>query len=45
MDLTNLSSQPEGVLRSWLPHGLRAERMVFLSDACPGKSPLEELLS
>jgi hypothetical protein len=40
MDLMNLSSQPEGVLRSWLPHGLRAERVIFLPDACPGKSPL-----
>lgn len=40
MRITNLSSQPEGVLRSWLPHNLLAEQVVFLPDACPGKSPL-----
>lgn len=40
MRLTNLSSEPEGVLRSWLPHNLDAEHVVFLPDACPGKSPL-----
>ena len=28
------------MLRSWLPHQLRAEHVVFLPDACPGKSPL-----
>ena len=40
MIITNLSAEPEGVLRSWLPHKLRAEPVVFLPDACPGKSPL-----
>ena len=40
MKLVNLSAEPEGVLRSWLPRSLRAERVVFLPDACPGKSPL-----
>lgn len=40
MKITNLSAEPEGVLRSWLPHTLRAEHIVFLPDACPGKSPL-----
>ena len=40
MRITNLSSQPEGILRSWLPHNLDAEHVVFLPDACPSKSPL-----
>ena len=40
MKITNLSAEPEGVLRSWLPHNLKAQHVVFLPDACPGKSPL-----
>ncbi|MFZ2643921.1 MAG: RtcB family protein [Verrucomicrobiia bacterium] len=40
MDIVNLSSEPLGKLHSWIPHGLAAERVVFLPDACPGKSPL-----
>jgi RNA-splicing ligase RtcB len=40
MKMTNLSAEPEGVLRHWLPHALRARHVVFLPDACPGKSPL-----
>jgi len=40
MKITNLSAEPEGVLRSWLPHQLHAEHIVFLPDACPGKAPL-----
>ena len=40
MKITNLSAKPEGVLRSWLPHTLKAKHVVFLPDACPGKSPL-----
>lgn len=40
MKLTNLSSEPVGKLHSWLPHDLEAEEIVFLPDACPGKSPL-----
>ena len=40
MKLTNLSSEPLGKLHSWLPHDLEAEEIVFLPDACPGKSPL-----
>jgi RNA-splicing ligase RtcB len=40
MDLLNLSAEPMGKLYSWLPHDLAAERVVFLPDACPGKSPL-----
>jgi RNA-splicing ligase RtcB len=40
MDLINLSSEPLGRLHSWIPHDLQAEKIVFLPDACPGKSPL-----
>ena len=40
MDIVNLSPEPLGKLYSWLPHDLRAEKVVFLPDACPGKSPL-----
>lgn len=40
MDIVNLSSEPIGRLHSWVPHGLAAEQIVFLPDACPGKSPL-----
>lgn len=40
MDLVNLSAEPLGILHSWIPHDLEAERIVFLPDACPGKSPL-----
>ncbi len=40
MDLINLSAEPVGKLHSWLPHELCAETVVFLPDACPGKSPL-----
>jgi RNA-splicing ligase RtcB len=40
MELLNLSAEPTGKLYSWLPHGLDAEKVVFLPDACPGKSPL-----
>lgn len=40
MNLINLSAEPEGRLHSWIPHDLEAELMVFLPDACPGKSPL-----
>jgi len=40
MNLINLSSEPLGKLHSWIPHDLLAEKMVFLPDACPGKSPL-----
>ena len=39
-DIINLSAEPPGRLHSWIPHGLRAEKIVFLPDACPGKSPL-----
>ena len=40
MEIVNLSSEPIGKLHSWIPHGLVAEQIVFLPDACPGKSPL-----
>ena len=40
MEITNLSAEPLGKLHSWLPHDLSAEQVVFLPDACPGKSPL-----
>lgn len=40
MEIINLSAEPLGKLHSWLPRGLHAERVVFLPDACPGKSPL-----
>lgn len=40
MKLTNLSAEPLGKLHSWIPNGLKVEHIVFLPDACPGKSPL-----
>ncbi|MBS0261441.1 MAG: RtcB family protein [Planctomycetes bacterium] len=40
MELINLSAEPVGRLYSWIPHDLQAEQVVFLPDACPGKSPL-----
>jgi len=40
VDVINLSAEPDWKLHTWLPHGLRAEQVVFLPDACPGKSPL-----
>lgn len=40
MKITNLSAEPLGKLHSWIPHDLEAEHVVFLPDACPGKSPL-----
>ena len=40
MELVNLSAEPLGRLHSWIPHDLAADKVVFLPDACPGKSPL-----
>src|SRR5512137_2040018 len=40
MQILNLSAEPLGRLHAWLPHDLHAEKIVFLPDACPGKSPL-----
>lgn len=38
--LLNLTAEPTGVLYSWLPHDLEADRVVFFPDACPAKAPL-----
>lgn len=40
MKVTNLSAEPLGRLHSWIPHDFEPEEIVFLPDACPGKSPL-----
>jgi RNA-splicing ligase RtcB len=40
MEIVNLSAEPLWRLHNWIPRGLAAERIVFLPDACPGKSPL-----
>jgi hypothetical protein len=40
INLINLSAEPVGKLYSWIPADLTAEAIVFLPDACPGKSPL-----
>lgn len=40
MNIVNLSTESLGKLHSWIPHDLKAETIVFLPDACPGKSPL-----
>ncbi len=40
MQIINLSAENLGKLYSWLPWGLDADTVVFLPDACPGKSPL-----
>jgi len=40
MKVTNYSAEPLSRLYSWLPRDLHAEEVVFLPDACPGKSPL-----
>lgn len=40
MDIMNLSGRPEGVLRSWLPRDLKADKVVFFPDACPSDAPL-----
>jgi len=40
MKLLNYSAEYENILYNWLPHDLKAERVVFFPDACPGKSPL-----
>jgi len=40
MKVTNLSAEPLGKLHSWIPHDFEPEQVVFLPDACPGKSPL-----
>ncbi|MGI4831200.1 MAG: RtcB family protein, partial [Janthinobacterium lividum] len=40
MEITNLSAERLGKLHSWIPHDLDGKQIVFLPDACPGKSPL-----
>ncbi|OQZ02577.1 MAG: hypothetical protein B6D36_13305 [Planctomycetes bacterium UTPLA1] len=40
MKIMNLSAEPDYKLHSWLPNDLDAETVLFLSDACPGRSPL-----
>jgi RNA-splicing ligase RtcB len=40
VEIVNLSAEPLWKLHTWIPHGLAAEKIVFLPDACPGKSPL-----
>lgn len=40
MEVVNLAGQSKKVLFSWLHRSLEAEKVVFLPDACPGKSPL-----
>jgi tRNA-splicing ligase RtcB len=40
MNIVNLSAESLWKLHNWIPHGLAAEQIVFLPDACPGKSPL-----
>jgi RNA-splicing ligase RtcB len=40
MELINYSTEPENKLYSWLPNDLRAEKVIFFPDACPGRSPL-----
>lgn len=40
MKLINYSQEPENKLYGWLPHDLKAEKVIFFPDACPGKSPL-----
>jgi tRNA-splicing ligase RtcB len=40
MEVINYAAEPLNKVYGWLPHDLRAERVVFFPDACPGKSPL-----
>lgn len=40
MEIVNYSAEPVNKLYSWLPHNIKAEQVVFLPDACPGKSTL-----
>ena len=40
MEVINYSAESLNKVYSWLPHDLKAERVIFFPDACPGKSPL-----
>ena len=40
MEVINYSAEPINKLYGWLPNDLKAEKVIFFHDACPGKSPL-----
>jgi len=40
MELINYSAEQINKLYGWLPPDLRAEKVIFFPDVCPGKSPL-----
>ncbi len=40
MEIINYSAEPLNKVYGWLPSDLKAERVIFFPDACPGKSPL-----
>jgi RNA-splicing ligase RtcB len=40
MEVINYSAEPLNKVYGWLPHSLKAEKVIFFPDACPGKSPL-----
>ena len=40
MEVINYSAEPLNKVYGWLPHDLKAEKVIFFPDACPGKSPL-----
>ncbi len=40
MEILNYSAEPVNKLYGWLPHDLKAEKVIFFPDASPGKSPL-----
>ena len=40
MEVINYSAEPVCKLYGWLPNDLRAEKVIFFPDACPGRSPL-----
>ena len=40
MEIINYSAEPLNKLYGWLPRDLKAEKVIFFPDACPGKSPL-----
>lgn len=40
MEIINYSAEHLHQLYNWLPNDLKAEKVIFFPDACPGKSPL-----
>ena len=40
MEVINYSAEALNKVYGWLPHDLKAEKVIFFPDACPGKSPL-----